>query len=129
MRKQQGITLIGLLLTAFVVIIVTMTVMRIIPIYLENYEVKNTITSLNNLNAANFSFDTNANANILRKHLKDQFGIDRFNDLRVEEMTIVPSGENSYIVTVKYAVVKPLMFNISLMFEFNESQEVHIAKS
>lgn len=128
MRKQQGLTLIGMLLTVAVVVIGGIVIMRVIPVYLQNYEIKSSIDALAMLDPADFSTDTATNVVLLKKRLVNQFTINGLDDIKPEELTIVPDEKGNYTVHVKYTVVKPLVSNVSLMFEFDETREVAIAK-
>lgn len=126
MRKYRGITLIGMLLTMATVIIAGIVVMRIVPVYLENYEVSHSIKALNTLPATEFSADTAANAEVLRSKLLYQLYINGIEYITPEQITIVPNGENKFTVTIKYRVIKSLVANASLLFIFNTSQEVTV---
>lgn len=128
MRKQQGMTLIGMLLTVAVVVIGGVVLMRIIPVYIQNYEVKSSIKALQNLDSNEFSMDAATNAAVLRKRLMNQFTINGLDDIKTDDLTIVPDGRGNFTIGLKYTVIKPLVSNISLMFQFEESQEVTIGK-
>ncbi len=127
-KQQQGITLIGMLLTAIVVILAGILVMRVIPVYLQFHSVKSSIRALNSLDPSSFGFDTAANAAILRKRLINQFGLNGIDDIKFEKLNIVPKGPRNYSITAQYTDVRPLFYNVSLMFKFETTQEVSIGK-
>ncbi|KTC99404.1 DUF4845 domain-containing protein [Legionella erythra] len=128
MRKQQGITLIGMLFTVIVVCIAGLVIMRVVPVYIQHFEVKRSISALENIDAAEFSTDTAANAMVLRKRLANQFTINGLDEIKLDEVNIVPDGQGNFNINVKYTVVRPLFYNISLMFNFDETKEVNIGK-
>lgn len=128
MRKQQGLTLIGMLLTVIMICITGLVIMRVVPVYIQNFEVKRSITALENIDAAEFGTDTAANAMVLRKRLANQFTINSLDDIKLDEVTIVPDEQGNFRVSIKYTVIKPLFYNISLLFNFEESKEVNIGK-
>ncbi|MDX1837328.1 DUF4845 domain-containing protein [Legionella taurinensis] len=128
MRNQQGLTLIGMLFTVIVVCIAGLVIMRVVPVYIQHFEVKRSISALENIEAAEFSTDTAANAMVLRKRLANQFTINGLDDIKLDEVNIVPDGQGNFNINVKYTVVRPLFYNISLMFNFDETKEVNIGK-
>lgn len=124
MRKQQGMTLIGMLCLVVALICVGITVLRVIPVYIQNYHVRSSINSLRQLDSSNFSVDSMANAEILRNRLMKQFDINGFSEYKPEQISIIPNERGGFLVGIKYTVIRPLVYNISLMFEFNEAEEI-----
>lgn len=127
MRKQQGITLIGMLLTMAVVVIAGIVVMRVVPVYLEHYAVVTSLASLNKLPPTEFSLDPASNANILRSKLINQLYVNSIESIKPEEIKIIPNGEGKFSISVKYEVTRPLVGNIRLLFDFQASQEVNVS--
>ncbi len=123
MRKNQGMTLVGMLLTMAVVVIAGILVMRIVPVYLQHYSVTSSINALKKVPATEFSADPAANARMLKDRLMKQLYINSV-ELPPEQIRIVPNGRGNFLVSVKYQVTKPLVYNMSLLFDFDESHEV-----
>ncbi|MGQ3888965.1 DUF4845 domain-containing protein [Legionella sp. CNM-1927-20] len=122
MNKQKGITLIGFLLTAIAIVLIGILVMRIVPVYIQNYEVKSSIKALGNIKD-----DEPVDAGTLKQKLMNQLYINGINDIPAENISVTPTDqENRYLVTVKYDVIRPVISNIKLLFNFNESQEVTV---
>ncbi|WP_131781399.1 DUF4845 domain-containing protein [Legionella gresilensis] len=122
MNKQKGITLIGFLLTAAIIVIVGILVMRVVPVYIQNYEVKSSIKSLGNIKG-----DETLDAGSLKQKLMNQLYINGINDIPAENISVTPTDqENLFLVTVKYDVIRPIISNVNLLFKFNESQEVTV---
>jgi hypothetical protein len=126
MQKQQGITLIGMLMTVASVIVLAVLLMRVLPVYIQNYEVHSSIKALKELDASNFSSDPMSNVAVLKDKLMKQFNINGITDVKEEHITIIPKVPGVYTVSVKYIVVKSLVANISMLFDFNESEEVSV---
>ncbi len=126
MRNYQGMTLIGMVLTMAVVVMVGILVMRVVPVYLEHYSILSSISALEKLPASEFSTDPLANAHVLQDKLANQLYVNSI-VLPPEDIKIVPKGENRFLITIKYQVIKSLFANASLLFVFDESQEVAIS--
>ena len=129
MQQQKGFTLIGLLIVAVLLILGGILVMRIIPVYVENYEIIHSINALNNLGKENFTADPNNNIIVLHQKLDNQLSLNGIADIKPEQITIQEQRENNYLVMVKYTVIKPLFKNVSLLFNFNETEEVTIGSN
>ena len=127
MHKQQGMTLIGMLLTMAIVIMGGIVVMRVVPVYLEYYEVVSSMSSLNKLPATDFSTDPAANATILKSKLLNQLFINSTQSISEQQIVITPNDPGVFQLSIKYQVIKPLFYNISLLFDFNATQEVKIS--
>lgn len=129
MQKSQGITLIGMLLTAVVVGVIGIIVMRIVPVYIQYYEVINSVKSLNSLPSTEFSVDVSSNAMVLRSKLMNQLYVNSIESIKPEQITFDPDGEGAFKVSIKYTVIQPLIANVSLLFNFETVQEVKASAS
>ncbi|MCE3044305.1 DUF4845 domain-containing protein [Legionella sp. 16cNR16C] len=125
MYNQKGMTLIGLLLTVVIIVFLGILVMRVVPVYIQNYEIKRSLASLNNLDPSQFSSDPMANVSVLKTRLVNQLDLESIGFIKPEQINITPSNGN-YLVKLKYTVIKPLIANVSLMFDFEESEEVKV---
>lgn len=126
MRKAHGMTLVGMLFTMAVVIIIGVLIMRVTPAYVEYYSVTSSVNSLNSMPKDEFSLDSSLNSSILRKSLIKRLDINGINNVKSDNIKIIPNGINNFTVTVKYEVQKPLVSNMSLLFNFDVSQEVSV---
>ena len=127
MQNQKGLTLIGMLLTMSTIIIMGIVIIRVVPVYLENYEVVNSMQALNTLPTTDFSTDPAMNANILRTKLLNQLYVNSIESITPEQIKMTPDDHGNFQVTIKYQVTKPLVANVSLLFDFDLSQEVKIS--
>ncbi|AHE66499.1 hypothetical protein Loa_00940 [Legionella oakridgensis ATCC 33761 = DSM 21215] len=79
MHRQQGMTLIGMVLTMAIVIIVGVVLMRVVSVYIQHYSVTNSISALNRIPRSELSVDPSTTAQILKDRLLNQLyvnGID-----------------------------------------------------
>lgn len=124
MHKQKGITLIGMLFTAIVVICVGIFVMRVVPVYLQHYSIVQSIKDLSSTNALSLTGESMSDAITLRRSLAKRLDINGISDLNDDELSITPAEENKYTVKLKYQVIRPLVYNMSLLFLFDDVIEV-----
>ena len=129
MRNQQGLTLIGMLLTLMAVVIIGILILKVTPVYIEHYSVIKSANSLNTLPAEDFGYNSSENMIVLKKKLISQLYINGVDELVKNGISIKPKDQFTYVVTIKYQVVEPLIFNANLLFKFDDSIEVNIAKN
>lgn len=126
MSKQQGRTFLGMMTMMAGIIIIAIMGMRIVPVWIDNYQINSSIKSLETLEASLFSDDTVANVQILKDKLMNQLYINGFGDIKADEVAVTPTVPGTYLVTIKYVVVKALAYNMSLLFDFNNAKEVTV---
>lgn len=124
MKKQQGMTLIGMLLTMAVVVLAAIVVMRIVPVVIQHYSIINSIKSLDQTPASSLTGDPATDVQLLQDSLSKRFDINGLQDLKPEELIITPDGANKFKIQLKYQVTRPLVYNVSLLFDFNRTIEV-----
>lgn len=124
MNKQKGMTLIGMILTLAIVVIAGIIVMRVVPVYIQHYSISQSIHALNRIPQEDLSSNPATNARLLKDKLKNQFYINGV-DVPVEKVKIIPDRKGGFQVLVNYKVIKPLVGNISLLFQFDLTKEVH----
>ena len=124
MQKQKGMTLIGMLFTVIVVVMAAIVVMRVVPVYLQHYTIVQSIKGLNSTPASTLTGDSYTDIDTLRKSLTKRFDINGVDDLKNNQLIISPDGPNKFKVQLKYQVVKPLVYNMSLLVDFDDTYEV-----
>ena len=124
MHKQKGMTLIGMLLTMVVVVLAAIVVMRIVPVVIQHYAIVSSIKSLNQTPISSLTGDPMTDVSSLRASLTKRLDINGLDDLKPEELIIYPNGEHKYKVKLKYKVIRPLVYNVSLLFNFDQTIEV-----
>lgn len=124
MHKQKGMTLIGMLITAVVIIFAATVVMRVIPVYLQYYSVLKSIKGLNSMPPSNLTGDPVADVNALKGNIDKRLSINGVDSLKDNQLKIEPLGNKKYRVKLHYQVTKPLISNMSLLFDFEHTEEV-----
>lgn len=126
MKQQQGMTFLGMIMVMAAIIIVAVMGMRVVPVLIDNYQIKSSIKSLETLDTNSLSEDATANVQILKDKLMNQLYINGFGDIKADQVVITPTVPGTYSVTIKYVVVKALAYNMSLLFDFNNAEEVTV---
>ncbi|HAT8211072.1 TPA: DUF4845 domain-containing protein, partial [Legionella pneumophila] len=94
MRKQQGMTLIGMLFTAVVVVMAGIFVMRVVPVYIQHYSILHSVKSLNSMSVSSLSGDPLTDVATLRESVTKRLDINGIEDLKPGQLVITPSGPN-----------------------------------
>ena len=124
MRKQKGMTFIGMLFTIVVLVMAAVVVMRVIPVYLQYYSVLKSIKGLNSIPPSSLTGDPVADVDVLKSTLDKRLDVNDVDAFKENQLTIEPIGANKFRVKLKYQVIKPLVYNISLLFDFAHTEEV-----
>jgi Tfp pilus assembly major pilin PilA len=118
MHRQQGMTLIGMVLVAIIAGIFVLAGIRLTPIYLENMKVSSA------LDAMKKDLDgSNAGPGQIRTSLERRFDIDDVKSIRPRDVAIERSA-NGYTVKADYEGRAPFLGNVFLVVEFKKSVEV-----
>ena len=127
MKKQQGMTLIGMVLTMAVVVLAAIVVMRIVPVEIEYFSIVSSIKGLSQTPASSLTGDPATDVMVLRESLNKRLDVNNINELKEDQVKFLYDGPNKYKVKLNYQAVRPLVYNISLLFTFNDTIEVNIA--
>ncbi|MCL5271753.1 MAG: DUF4845 domain-containing protein, partial [Gammaproteobacteria bacterium] len=95
-----------------------------IPVYLQHYSIVQSIKGLNATPSSDMTGDVYTDVTTLRKSVTKRLDINGVEDLKNDQLIITPSGTNTYKVQLKYQVVRPLVYNISIMIDFDNTFEV-----
>ncbi len=118
LNKQQGLTFISWLVILIVVGFMVMIGLKITPVYLEHFAVKNSIESLKQEPLLSRKPVTE-----IRKLLMRRFDMNSIAFLKKDEILITRAGGITK-VNVKYEVRKPVIANLSLVMSFDDSIEL-----
>lgn len=129
MTKQRGMTFIGMLLTLAAVVIVGLTIMRIVPVYIQQYTVSKSLKQIQIIPATECSSEPETNANYIRSTILKYLDINGIADIQSEQIKITPTESQVYKTTINYDVERPLFREINLLFHFKNTIEVHCAES
>lgn len=117
-RKQSGLTFISILVILFVIGFFAMLVLKILPIYLDNFKVRDSLASLSRDGA----MENYSKAKILDT-IGKRLNANNIDDLiRPEDIQVVKTP-NYVSITIQYEVVQNIYGNLSVLVEFNEKYE------
>lgn len=116
--KQSGITLIGLIFTLALIGFVALIAFRLLPIYIEYFNIVTSMESLEN----EPEFALKSKQDILRL-LNNRLDI---NDVEAIETKDIRINQEPGVtkVGVKYEVRKPMFYNIDVVVKFDKTVEV-----
>ena len=119
-RKQEGWTMVGLLLVIAVVMFFAYIVMKLVPVYLDNEEVKHAMEV--GLTKGDPKLQTR---NTIIRNMYSQMVIDD-TDLLTDWKNAVSykKTRDKVVFTNRYDRVVPLYDNISLLISFNNVMEI-----
>ncbi len=115
--KQRGLSLSGLMVGAVVLILVSLTGFKLIPVYMQDARIKNIFIVI-----ANDPEMQKASPRDIRVSFSKRADIDDVVAVKAEDIDIAKDGE-SLVLSASYAVKVPLVANISLYLDFNPSSE------
>jgi hypothetical protein len=118
MHKQQGMTLIGMVIVAFIAGIFVLAGIRLIPVYLEYMKVDSAMDSMKS------DLDgSNAGPGQIRTALERRFDIDDVKSIRPRDV-VVERTANGYLVRADYEGRAPFIANVYFVVDFKKSVEV-----
>lgn len=118
MHRQQGMTLIGMLIVAGIAGVFLLAGIRLVPIYLEYMKVETT------LNEVKKDLDgSNAGPGQIRTAIERRFDIESVTAIGARDVEIERSA-NGYLVTADYEGRAPFLGNVYLVMVFDKSVEV-----
>jgi len=112
-RKQQGLSMIGFLLVAVVLVIGAVGGMKIGPAYAEYFSAKKAVMAV--LGSGDSRSATVAE---LRKSFDRRAGIDNVTIISGADLEITKEGGGEVVITFAYPKKVPLVGNLSLLIEF-----------
>lgn len=116
-KKQNGATLLGMLIVGALVVFVAIVGMKIVPAYLEFMSVKKVLRTMHQEPLATMS----------SKEIKDAFNrkasMDYITVVNGSDLSIDKSDSGGVAVSVDYQVVKPVMGNVSVLIDFSASSD------
>jgi Tfp pilus assembly major pilin PilA len=118
LKRQQGLTLISLVLILGVIGILTLLTLKIVPIYLDHGKVTSALAALKQMP----DIQTKSEAEI-RESLAKRFNINYVYDVTKDDIKVIKHG--TYLkVDIEYETVVKIIGNLSALAEFHDSFEV-----
>ena len=117
-RKQNGMTMIGFLITLAVVMLFLFCGMKIVPMYTEYYSVKKALAGL-----ANEPGITNASKEKIREMFFKRLYMSYALNVKKEALKI-DSTDTGYRMVVDYERREPLIANLDVVGKYHAEQEL-----
>ncbi len=112
-RRQQGISLPGLLTWSVVVVLVAILGMRLVPAYIEFAAVKRALVTI----ASDPELRT-AGTQAIRQAFDKKAAMDDIKSVNGSDV-IIKKQDEQVVLNVSYTVIKPLFANLSLQIDFD----------
>lgn len=117
-KKQQGVTLISLIFILGLIAFFVLIGLKVAPIYMEHGKVTHALATLKNRPDIE-----NRSKSEVRYSLSKQLSMNYVSILKKENV-IITSRHGYLKVQIKYHVKKPLIANLSVWVDFDDSIEV-----
>ncbi len=118
-QSQQGATLIGVILFWGLLAFFLYIAMRVTPLYLENYNIKSSLESVQS-DPAIFSPTTIDVKGAIREGLRKRLAINNVKRVQMKDVDI-NGTTGGYLVKVSYDAQTNLFANIDIVIHFKES--------
>ena len=119
-RKQEGWTMLGLVLVISVIMFFAYVVMKLVPVYLDNEEVKHAMEI--GLAQADPKLQTR---NTIIRNMYNQMVVDDTDMLTDWKKAVAYKKTREKIIfSITYSRVVPLYSNVSLLINFNNVMEI-----
>ncbi|MCC6917323.1 DUF4845 domain-containing protein [Nitrosomonas sp.] len=112
-RRQQGVSLPGLLTWSAVVVLVAILGMRLVPAYIEFAAVKRVLVAI----ASDPELRT-AGTQAIRQAFDKRASVDAIRSVSGSDV-IIKKQDEQVVLNVSYTVIKPLFANLSLQIDFD----------
>ena len=109
-QKQRGLTLMGLIITLFLVIVVLILAMRLIPAYMEYATAKNAIQAI-------ARDRQNATPQEIRRSFESRAQIDDISAIKGTDLDITREG-GEVVIAFAYRKEVPLFSNLGVYIDF-----------
>ncbi|MBL6987021.1 MAG: DUF4845 domain-containing protein [Methylobacter sp.] len=119
-KKQQGLTLISIVLILGLIGFFVLLTLKVVPIYLDHGKVKSALEALKAMPDVQKKSEYE-----IRDNLSKRFLINYVYDVKKEDISVVKHG-NYVKVDIEYETVVKLVDNLSLLAEFHDSFEAGV---
>lgn len=109
-HAQRGLTILGFLFVAAVLIVVALVGFRVLPSYIEYYTVQKALE-------ASVADPTNQTPQEMRRSLERRLNADYVDAVRASDLTVSKEG-NAIVASVAWQKVLHIVANASILLEF-----------
>jgi hypothetical protein len=114
-RKQLGVSLGGLMVVAFILIMAALLGLKLIPSYIEFYTIKKAVAALS-------AEKKGASPNDIRKAFDNRANVDDITTIKGSDLEITKEG-NEIVINAAYRKEIPLFGNIGVHIDFAASSK------
>ena len=111
--KQRGLSFFGFIFGAVILVLVSITGLKLIPAYMEDMKISNLFTVI-----ANDPEMQKASPRDIRMSFSKRASIDNISAINAEDIEIASEG-GRLALSASYAVKVPLVANVSLYLDFS----------
>jgi len=116
LARQRGLSMIGFLFVAMVLVFIAILGMKLVPAYIEFASVKKVLGAM----SQESDLKSKSNAEIRNDFMK-RAGVSYVTVVKPEDLSIDRRGGGVPVITVEYAFRTPLFGNLTLIADFNAS--------
>jgi hypothetical protein len=117
MKKHQGMSLVGLIVVAFLVLMGVLLVFKLIPPYTEYFTIQKTFK-----NIANNPDFSNATPAAIQSAFWRYADVNYITVIKGDDIKVTKIGTQA-LLSASYTVKVPLFANISLLLDFNPTSD------
>jgi hypothetical protein len=114
-KRQQGLSLLGLIFVGFVLIFAALLLMKVTPTYLEYFAIKKAVVGI-----ADETRGRGASVSEIRRRFDNRSAVDDFSSVKANDLEITKQG-NDYVISASYRREVPLFGHVGLYFDFSVS--------
>lgn len=112
-RRQRGISLSGLLIWSFILVMVAILGMKVAPLYIDHASIKKALVAISNDPDLKQAASREIRRSFDKRMLIDNIDVVRGSDIQFSK------EKGQTVLKINYSVKTPLFSNISLFFDFN----------
>lgn len=116
---QRGLSFWGFLLGAFFLVLISITLLKAVPAYVENAEIRQIL-----VNISRDSELRDASSHDVREAFNKRAGVNNISSIKGVDIDI-KRADGNLVLSADYAVKVPLVANVSLYLEFSPSSAAH----
>ncbi len=113
--RQRGVTLMGLIMGSFVLVLVALLAMRLLPSYIEYFTIKKAVVAISNEMAGR-----EGNVSDVRRAFENRSAIDDIKSVKATDLEISREG-SGFLISASYRREIPLFANIGVYIDFEAS--------
>ncbi len=114
LRRQQGMTTLGMVILVAFIGIFAFAALRLVPVYLNYMKVASVVSGVVQ------EFDgAGATSGMIRRSISNRFDIEMVSEIRAKDVTVT-KVDGGYEVAAVYSHKAPFIANISFVVDFEE---------